>query len=101
MVTSVTSLAARTVSSAACLRPKVYLTDLFADDACSQPVESTQAEVLAVEVPDVCPAQVRVYARGDRHEGPVFAISDGGGCERAFESSAERQRKDAALRVSD
>jgi hypothetical protein len=65
--------------------PERFLTDLFADEGCSQPVQYTQAEVLAVEVPDVCPAQVRVYARGDRHEGAVFAISEGGGCERAFE----------------
>ena len=66
--------------------PETYLTDLFADGSCSQPVESTQAEVLAVEVPDVCPAQVRVYARGDRHEGAVYALSDSGGCALAFES---------------
>ena len=65
--------------------PEGYLAALFADAGCSQRVEYTPAEVLAVEVPDVCPAQVRVYARGDRHEGAVYAISDGGGCALAYD----------------
>jgi len=25
----------------------------------------------------VCPAEVRVYARGDRHTGPVYTLQDG------------------------
>jgi hypothetical protein len=57
--------------------PDPFLEEFFADAACTEPVENTQAEVLTVEDFGVCPPEVRVYARGDRHRGPVYAITDG------------------------
>jgi hypothetical protein len=56
--------------------PERYLADFFADTECSQRVESTQAEVLAVDS-GVCPPEVRVFARGDRYTGPVYAVTEG------------------------
>jgi hypothetical protein len=57
--------------------PETFSDGLFADGWCSQPVESLQGEVLALEVPSVCPPEVRVYARGDRYTGAVYAVTDG------------------------
>ena len=60
--------------------PERFLDEFVADESCSQPVEHTWADILAVEVSGACPQQVRVYARGERHAGPVYAIDDAGGC---------------------
>ena len=65
--------------------PERFLDEFFADETCRQPVEHTQVDVLAVEVSGVCPQQVRVYARGERHVGPVYAIDDVGECALAHE----------------
>jgi hypothetical protein len=64
--------------------PERYLDEFFADPTCTQRVETTQSNILAVQVPDVCPPQVRVYARGERHSAPVYAV-DGGTCTFAHE----------------
>jgi hypothetical protein len=61
-----------------CLPPPDRGVDgFFADAACTQPVEYTQTDVFAVETPGVCPPEVRVYARGDHHPGPVYAVTAG------------------------
>jgi hypothetical protein len=57
--------------------PDTRFDGFFADAACTQPVEYNQADVLTVETPGVCPPEVRVYARGDRHPGPVYAVAAG------------------------
>jgi hypothetical protein len=69
-----------------CMPPPVRYPDyFFADESCSQPVEYVRGDILAVAVSGACPEQVLVYARGDRHAGPVYAISDGGGCSLAYD----------------
>ena len=60
-----------------CLPPPETSLDFFADAACTERVEAAQGEVFAVAVPSVCPPEVRVYARGDRHTGPVYAVTEG------------------------
>jgi hypothetical protein len=60
--------------------PERFPDNFFADESCSQPVEYIRGDVLALAVSGACPEQVRVYARGDRHTGPVYALSDGGSC---------------------
>jgi hypothetical protein len=57
--------------------PERFLDNLFADEACRVPVEYTQAPFLATAAVDVCPSQIRVLARGERHTAPVYALTDG------------------------
>jgi len=65
--------------------PKRFPDNFFADESCSQPVEYVREGILALDVSGACPEQVLVYARGDRYSGPVYAISDDGGCAFAYE----------------
>ena len=61
-----------------CLPPPQTITSgYFADELCLQPVDSTPGDFLALRVPDVCPAEVRVYARGERHTSSVYTLHDG------------------------
>lgn len=61
-----------------CLPPPEFSpSGFFADAACTEPVEQTDAEVLSVAVAGVCPPELHVFARGDLHLGPLYESVDG------------------------
>jgi hypothetical protein len=69
-----------------CLPPaERFIDGFFADADCTEPVEYTQASVLAKLDESTCPGRVHVYERGEEHPGAVYAQVEGS-CELAHPS---------------
>jgi hypothetical protein len=60
-----------------CVPPPETFRPYFSDDRCTKPVSASDRPVLSLEERNVCPARVRIFARGERHVGGVYGDSGG------------------------
>jgi hypothetical protein len=57
--------------------PERFVDGFFADPECTARVENARGPVLAIRSAGACPPEIRVFARGEPHPGPVYMTTDG------------------------